>query len=106
VLSETALPGTELGYPWTPATLAIHPIDQPTEIGEMMMMGLRLTLEGISERKFALRFGKSLGEVFKKQIERLEGLGLLEWARYNGELVLRLTPKGRLLGNQVFMEFI
>jgi oxygen-independent coproporphyrinogen-3 oxidase len=106
MLSETVKPGTELKFPWTPATLAIHPIDQPTEIGEMMMMGLRLTLEGISERKFALRFGKSLGEVFKKQIERLEGLGLLEWARYNGELVLRLTPKGRLLGNQVFMEFI
>ena len=33
-------------------------------------------------------------------------LGLLEWASYNGEMVLRLTSKGRLLGNQVFMEFI
>lgn len=96
----------ERGFPWTPATLATHAIDRQTEIGETMMMGLRLTQEGVSEPKFAQRFGQSLNEVFRVQIERLEGLGLLEWGSYDGELVLRLTPKGRLLGNQVFMEFI
>jgi len=93
-------------FPWTPATHLLHSIDRQTEIGETMMMGLRLTQEGVSERQFALRFGQSLNDVFKPQIERLERIGLLERALYNGETVLRLTSKGRLLGNQVFMEFI
>jgi coproporphyrinogen III oxidase-like Fe-S oxidoreductase len=53
-----------------------------------------------------MRFGRSLEQVFRVQIERLVRLGLLEWANYNGDRVLRLTTKGRLLGNQVFMEFI
>ncbi len=46
------------------------------------MMGLRLTQEGVSEQTFASRFGQSLAELFKPQIERLESLGLLEWASY------------------------
>ena len=37
-----------------------------------------------------------------RQALRLTGLGLLEWAGDH----LRLTPKGHLLGNQVFLEFI
>jgi hypothetical protein len=32
-------------------------------------------------------------------------LGLLEWAGADGEY-LRLTRRGRLLGNRVFVEFI
>jgi oxygen-independent coproporphyrinogen-3 oxidase len=93
-------------FPWTPANLHIHPIDRSTEIGETMMMGLRLTREGVSEQGFMARFGQSLEQVFKPQIERLESLGLLEKVSHKGKIVLRLTSKGRLLGNQVFMEFI
>jgi oxygen-independent coproporphyrinogen-3 oxidase len=94
------------GFPWSPAIQSIHPIDRQTEIGETMMMGLRLTQQGVSGQEFSMRFGRSLEQVFRVQIERLERLGLLEWANYNGDRVLRLTTKGRLLGNQVFMEFI
>jgi oxygen-independent coproporphyrinogen-3 oxidase len=93
-------------FPWTPANHLMHPIDRPAEIGETMMMGLRLTQEGVSEQAFSARFGQSLEQVFKPQIERLESLGLLEKVSYDGEMVLRLTSKGRLLGNQVFMKFI
>ena len=93
-------------FPWSPAIQSIHPIDRQTEIGETMMMGLRLTQQGISGQAFSMRFGRSLEQVFRVQIERLVRLGLLEWANYNGDRVLRLTTKGRLLGNQVFMEFI
>ena len=39
------------------------------------------------------------------QIEKLVRLGLLEWVGANKQ-VLRLTPRGRLLGNQVFVEFL
>jgi len=95
-----------LGFPRTPATHAIHAIDRQTEIGETLMMGLRLTQEGVSAASFNVRFGQSLEQIFGAQITRLQRLGLLEWADYAGENVLRLTARGRLLGNQVFMEFI
>jgi len=92
-------------FPRTPATVQMRPIDRETEIGETMMMGLRLTQEGVPDSVFQNRFGKSIKQLFSTQIVRLESLGLLEWVGGEGD-VLRLTKKGRLLGNQVFMEFI
>jgi coproporphyrinogen III oxidase-like Fe-S oxidoreductase len=70
-----------------------------------MMTGLRLVEEGVSDIEFRHRFGESLRAIFPDQIERLVRLGLLEWGGENGDC-LRLTRPGRLLGNQVFMEFI
>ena len=66
------------------------------------MMGLRLTQEGVREAGFQARFGQGLEEVFAAQIKKMTRLGLLEW----NEGVLRLTRRGRLLGNRVFVEFI
>lgn len=97
--------GMPLEFPRTPATLEINNIGRQAEIGETMMMGLRLTHEGVSAASFEKRFGVSLNEQFKKQIERLGKSGLLEWGEDDRD-ILRLTPRGRLLGNQVFMEFI
>ncbi len=97
--------GMPLEFPRTPATLEINNIGRQAEIGETMMMGLRLTREGVSAASFEKRFGVSLNEQFKKQIERLGKSGLLEWGEDDRD-ILRLTPRGRLLGNQVFMEFI
>jgi oxygen-independent coproporphyrinogen-3 oxidase len=92
-------------FPYTPATIHMNPIDKDTEIGETMMMGLRLVMEGVSGREFQLRFGMSLQQRFGEQIDRLIALDLLEWNREKNDR-LRLTPRGRLLGNQVFKEFI
>ncbi|MEW5870250.1 MAG: radical SAM family heme chaperone HemW [Chloroflexota bacterium] len=92
-------------WPVTPATQSAQVIERAAEIAETMMMGLRLTLEGVSDRAFQARFGQSLEQVFVRQIERLLRLGLLEWAGEDKD-ILRLTSKGRLLGNQVFVEFI
>ena len=92
-------------FPATPATQSTQAIDRQTEIGETMMMGLRLTEEGVSAALFYQRFGQRLEEIFAAPIQRLTGLGLLEWAGEQGD-ILRLTHRGRLLGNQVFMEFI
>jgi coproporphyrinogen III oxidase-like Fe-S oxidoreductase len=93
------------GFPFTPATVESHFINQDAEIGEMMMMGLRLVEEGVSNRAFEQRYGMHLHEIFGLQIERLVMLGLLEWAAAPDNQ-LRLTEKGQLLGNQVFKEFI
>ncbi len=89
-------------FPRTPATQELIPIDQETEMGETMMMGLRLTQEGVSDQHFRTRFGCTLRGRFGWELDLLEERGLLEW---NGDRV-RLTPRGRLLGNQVFQYFI
>ncbi len=92
-------------FPWTLATHQIIPIDVDTEIGETMMLGLRLVTEGVSNKVFQQRFGISVQERFGIQITRLTSIGLLEWGGEENE-ILRLTKRGRLLGNQVFKEFI
>ena len=95
----------DYSFPITPATMQQKYIDPVEEMGEFMMMGLRLTLEGVSERVFTERFGSSLDEIYYKQIQQLIGQGLLEWIG-NKERNLRITKRGRLLGNRVFREFI
>jgi oxygen-independent coproporphyrinogen-3 oxidase len=92
-------------FPRTAATAEIIEVEREAEIAETMMMGLRLVQEGVSNKIFQKRFGNRLEEVFGKQIQHLRSLGLLEWAADDGD-ILRLTPRGRLLGNQVFVEFV
>lgn len=92
----------QLPFPLTPATEQTQTIDPLTEMQETMMMGLRLTQEGVSRQRFEQRFHRSIEEVFGPTIASLVNLGLLEW---RGER-LCLTQRGRLLGNRVFMEFV
>ena len=70
--------------------------------GEMLMVGLRLVREGVANARFRSRFGAGLAETFGPQITALTDRGLLE--QVDGHL--RLTPQGRLLGNQVFARFL
>lgn len=79
----------------------VEEIPLQLEMGETMMMGLRL-VAGVSDARFRARFGMGLAEVFGVELARLAGQGLLEW---DGQTA-RLTPRGRLLGNWVFREFI
>ena len=44
-------------------------------------------------------------KIYKKQVDRLIKQGLLEWVESERERI-RLTRRGRLLGNQVFMQFV
>jgi len=97
--------GVETRFTVTPATRKIRIIDREEEMGETMMMGLRLIEEGVPDSTFFRRFGSHLQEVYRQQIEKLIRLELLEWGSESQE-VLRLSKKGRLLGNRVFMEFI
>jgi oxygen-independent coproporphyrinogen-3 oxidase len=101
-IERLAVSRQPLAFPWTPATQNATSVDRDAEIAETMMMGLRLIQEGVSDTAFQKRFGQSLGERFAAPIERFTRLGLLEWS---GDR-LRLTTRGRLLGNQVFVEFI
>ena len=67
------------------------------------MTGLRLTQEGVTEKEFQSRFGQSVFDVYGREIEELLNLGFIE----NGnEGRIRITKRGRLLGNQVFVRFV
>ena len=114
---------SNLPFPLTPATVNQHQQTLEDDMSEFMMTGLRLTQEGVSEEAFQSRFGQSVREVYGKEIEELSKLGLIESlssilaersrrdsggaVEARGEGILyRLTKRGRLLGNQVFMRFI
>jgi oxygen-independent coproporphyrinogen III oxidase len=88
-------------FPAGPAVQESTAIDRTAEMQETMMVGLRLTDEGISRSAFEARFGVALNEVYGKEIECLVERGLLE----AGERI-RLTKKARILGNQVFRHFV
>ncbi len=77
-------------------------IDRDTAMGEFMMLGLRLVGEGVTEARFREQFGLGLDEVFREQIGRLVAQGLLERLPDR----VRLTQRGRLLGNRAFGEFL
>jgi oxygen-independent coproporphyrinogen III oxidase len=71
------------------------------DVAETMMMGMRLN-EGVSLKRFEDRFGRKLGSVFPEELRRLIDLGLIDVTH---EAVM-LSERGRLLGNEVFAEFI
>jgi oxygen-independent coproporphyrinogen-3 oxidase len=94
----------ERSFPATPAAVDILPIDRQREMGEYMMMGLRLVEEGISEADFRERFGATLESEYSPAINQLLKRGLLE--RDQEQSRIRLTRRARLVANQVFCEFI
>ncbi len=69
--------------------------------GETMMMGLRLNV-GVSAAHFRDRCGVELTAVYGAVIEGLVAEGLL----ISDAVGVRLTDRGRLFGNQVFMRFL
>ena len=105
-------------FPLSPATVIQHKQTIQDDMSEFMMTGLRLTQAGVSNQEFQTRFGSSIQDVFGKEINELLKLGLIERYEYpspdgrgmsegqgEGE-ILRLTHRGHLLGNQVFMRFV
>lgn len=78
-----------------------HPTPLNEQMEEELFLGLRKT-EGVSKKKFAKNFNRKLEDIFKAEMENLTTRGLLE---EKGEFV-RLTHKGKFLGNEVFQAFI
>jgi oxygen-independent coproporphyrinogen-3 oxidase len=84
------------------AVVEVEKIDRVLEMGETLMLGLRLIEEGVERGRFHDRFGLTLDEVYGATIAHLIEQGLLE----SDHERIRLTPHGRLLGNRVFAEFL
>ncbi|HJZ49820.1 MAG TPA: coproporphyrinogen III oxidase family protein, partial [Roseiflexaceae bacterium] len=68
---------------------------------ETMFMGLRLNA-GVSYAHFRDRCGVELDAVYSQTLGELAELGLLE----RDDRGVRLTERGRILGNQVFERFV
>jgi oxygen-independent coproporphyrinogen-3 oxidase len=77
-------------------------VDRANEIAETLIMGLRLTREGIRRATFARRFGVDVLELHGATFHKYENYGLL----YIDNDVVRLTQKGRLLSNVIFRELV
>lgn len=83
-----------------PVVDEIEEIDTPLEMAETMMMGLRLD-DGIGIAAFTDRFGASPHSIYPDTLAELERLDLL----HTHDGALRLTHRGRMLGNEVFSRF-
>jgi oxygen-independent coproporphyrinogen-3 oxidase len=68
---------------------------------ETMFMGLRLDI-GVGFAHFAARVGQSLLDYYGPTLEQLSQQGLIECSAQR----VYLTPRGRMLGNQVFAHFV
>jgi oxygen-independent coproporphyrinogen-3 oxidase len=88
----------EAGHPPTAEVLELSPADLRAET---MMMGLRLNA-GVGEAHFAARCGLPLDEAYGETLAELVAQGLVERA----ESHVRLTRRGRMLGNRVFERFV
>jgi putative oxygen-independent coproporphyrinogen III oxidase len=82
------------------AVVETETIELARAAGEFMFLGMRM-MEGISVGKFAARFGKPPAEFYPKIRDWVDG-GLLE--ERTGHL--RLTSKGLLVANSIFVEFM
>lgn len=89
-------------YPYSTAVAGKTHLSPTDQMGETMMMGLRLLQEGVSDEQFTARFGRGLMAVYPDPITRFVDGGFLEW--HHGRL--RLTPRGTFISNQIFQAFL
>lgn len=87
----------------SPVVKVLTEIDPFTAMQETMMVGLRLVSDGVSIKEFISRFSASPLEIFAREIDYLKKNHLLEIV--DGDII-RLTKNARLLGNQVFLQFV
>lgn len=87
----------ETGFPYVSA----HTVTKQEQMEEELFLGLRKT-EGVSKKMFLQKFDLHLDAIFRKQIEEHTRLGLMEETAE----AIRLTRKGKLLGNEVFQSFL
>ncbi|MFP4016101.1 MAG: radical SAM family heme chaperone HemW [Halanaerobiales bacterium] len=105
--SYTGLIGQGIHQGMDALTSQVLPIENIIELSkedlmaERLFMGLRL-LEGISLDDFFTEYGIRVEEYYADEIRKLRSRELI----YLGEGRLKLTEKGLLFGNSVFMEFL
>jgi oxygen-independent coproporphyrinogen III oxidase len=105
--SESGVEGLRFSTPDSlESYVAGHPLNRiqvspAAALEETFFLGLRLTC-GVNLRQVAAEFGEDAIAGFSETIADFVGTGLME---RQGD-VIRLTPQGRLLSNEVFERFI
>ncbi|MDV2989448.1 MAG: radical SAM family heme chaperone HemW [Dehalogenimonas sp.] len=89
-----------LSHGWMPCVTE-DTINTETALAEAVILGLRLN-RGVSADDIASWYNIDLFHRFETEINELIGLGLMDIS--DGRL--RLTSRGRLLGNEVFLRFL
>ena len=92
-------------FPAGPAYVSASRLSLWDRMQEFLMVGFRLTAEGVARADFKETFGYPMESFFSKQIEYLEKNKLIERHPRDDDR-LRLTQRGILLGNQVFAQFV
>lgn len=108
-LTEIESRKSNIEFPLSPAAVNQHKQNLQDDMSEYMLNNLRLVQAGVAEAAFRSRFGCGLLDVYPKEIDELIHVGLLDCktpGSFENSEVYRLTKRGRLLGNQVFMQFL
>ncbi|RAP25217.1 hypothetical protein C2W59_00179 [Bacillus pumilus] len=87
----------QTGFPYKET----HQVTKTEQIEEEMFLGLR-KIEGVKSADFQAKYGASPEALFPSVLEELEEKGLI----VKDEIGIRLTRKGKLLGNEVFQAFL
>ncbi|MFP7293266.1 radical SAM family heme chaperone HemW [Bacillus safensis] len=87
----------QTGFPYKET----HQVTKAEQIEEEMFLGLR-KIEGVKSADFQAKFGAEPEALFSTVLEDLEEKGLI----VKDDKGIRLTRKGKLLGNEVFQAFL
>ncbi|MGX9291349.1 radical SAM family heme chaperone HemW [Bacillus sp. A015] len=87
----------QTGFPYKET----HQVTKAEQIEEEMFLGLR-KIEGVKSAHFQAKYGATPEALFSTVLEELEEKGLL----VQDDIGIRLTRKGKLLGNEVFQAFL
>jgi oxygen-independent coproporphyrinogen-3 oxidase len=81
--------------------VAAEPITPQLSMADTLILGLRL-VEGIELDAFARRYDREVESVYGGVFEEFTGYGIVERTATH----LRLTPRGRLLSNELFQRLL
>ncbi|MEK5334926.1 radical SAM family heme chaperone HemW [Bacillus sp. FSL M8-0166] len=87
----------QTGFPYKET----HQVTKEEQIEEEMFLGLR-KIEGVKSADFQVKYGAAPEALFSTVLEELEEKGLI----VKDDMGIRLTRKGKLLGNEVFQAFL
>ncbi|MFS2259672.1 radical SAM family heme chaperone HemW [Bacillus safensis] len=87
----------QTGFPYKET----HQVTKAEQIEEEMFLGLR-KIEGVKSADFQAKYGAAPEALFSTVLEDLEEKGLI----VKDDKGMRLTRKGKLLGNEVFQAFL
>lgn len=88
-----------------PRHFEVEKLTTQAQMEEFMFLGLRM-LEGVSSVEFERTFGKSLQEVYGRELNAMISEGLLICYDHHQDLFYCLTLRGLDLSNYVFEQFL